>query len=286
MGITDYVYQSDYPWSDVRFQLVVSVGIAILMYVVQEYWAAPPLARWIDRLPKKSKKDDNKFPAHICNLVMHLPVAFISAWIVYNENWYNEPEKVWDNFPNQPQPIIFYILYLWCIGYHFQRLVRLLVAPGHDWIEMGAHHIITMYLLLVSIDGNYIRIGIIVLMVNDVSDIFVYLAKATSVMESKAILFFFPLLMLSWFFWRIHQFALVVIPIADMHPPGCDVCRAAVYGMYVLVMLNVFWLSMFFRMAYRLVARGETRDFSTDAKSVTSADSVHASPSKALFTKS
>jgi hypothetical protein len=267
MVASELVYNADYPWADTRFQFAVSVAIALVMYFVQDYLAEPHLARYIAAYPKKSKRDDHKWPGIVCNFVMHVPVAIITYMIVVGGDWYSDPaEKVWKDFPHQPQPVLYYVLYLYCIGYHFQRLVRLLLSPGHDWIEMGSHHVITMFLLMVSIEGNYLRIGIVVLMVNDVSDIFVYIAKGVSIMESQSILVAFPLLMITWAYWRIHQFATVVIPMANMHPAGCDICRTSVYGMWCLIALNVFWFTIFIRMAVRLVTRGDKRDISTDDK--------------------
>lgn len=262
------VYSADYPWSDSRVQAAASILISVLMFIIQDYIVDPKLARWIDQYPKKSKKDDHKFPAAVCNLAWHVPVAIITVWIVYSENWFNEPLKVWENLPDQQmQPPVYYFTYFFCIGYHLQRLTRLVVNPGFDWLEMGAHHVVTIYLLVISIYGNYLRIGIVVLMVNDVSDIFVYVAKICSYVESKALLVTFPLLMITWAYWRIYEFVLTVIPMTRMHPEYCNACRIGTYGMGVLWLLNIYWFSLFAKMAYRLVVKNERRDITTVEKS-------------------
>eukprot|EP00760_Papus_ankaliazontas_P031184 PhM_4_TR5202/c4_g1_i2/m.50869/K04710/CERS; ceramide synthetase len=219
----------------VAAQTLVSITMGVVLWALQEA-ATPPIQRWLDAYtsahPVSKPKDLHKFPGVVCNWCMHVVPAVAASLIVWRERWLSEPEGVWAGFPQQTQKPEYVLLYLYCNGYHLQRLWRLVRKPGSDWIEMGLHHVITVFLLADSMYYNEVRIGVIVLMLNDISDLFVYQCKFWSLLDYKKLTsqVVFPLLCINWFYWRIWFFARTVIPIANMGPNDQLYHRAAVNG--------------------------------------------------------
>eukprot|EP00760_Papus_ankaliazontas_P031187 PhM_4_TR5202/c4_g1_i4/m.50868/K04710/CERS; ceramide synthetase len=218
-------------------QALVSITMGVVLWALQEA-ATPPIQRWLDAYtsahPVSKPKDLHKFPGVVCNWCMHVVPAVAASLIVWRERWLSEPEGVWAGFPQQTQKPEYVLLYLYCNGYHLQRLWRLVRKPGSDWIEMGLHHVITVFLLVESmcLGVGAMRVGIIVLMLNDIADLFVYAGKISSLLDWKRVTGYvtFPLLSINWFYWRIWFFARTVIPIANMGPNDQLYHRAAVNG--------------------------------------------------------
>lgn len=60
---------------------------------------------------------------------------------------------------------------------HNSSLVWCVQVRRKDWLESMVHHIATIALLLYSYYVNFTRVGIMVMLLHDVSDIFLEAAK-------------------------------------------------------------------------------------------------------------
>jgi hypothetical protein len=66
------------------------------------------------------------------------------------------------------------------LGWYLQGFIRLLLEGGRtDCLEMAFHHIVTGMLICLSWSTGYIRIGIVVLILHNLFDPFLHLAKCT-----------------------------------------------------------------------------------------------------------
>ena len=68
--------------------------------------------------------------------------------------------------------------YLTSIGYHFaQLLLHAVKTRNSDFVEMGLHHIITVYLIIGSYLINCWECGAVIAFIHDISDAVGYFAK-------------------------------------------------------------------------------------------------------------
>lgn len=261
--------------------------LAMVLLVLSKWFIIEPLVQrlWAPCC-RVDAKDLGKFNGYFFNLIVHVVPAFWCLNIVIRERWIvfsssssggsgpnlDGDGGVWHKYPDQTQPLEYLYIYFLCNGYHFYRLLALFGKhEAKDLVEMSIHHVLTVFLLCTSMYFNYIRIGILVLMLNDQSDIWVYLAKGfgatrgwTRDILSKVCLVG---VMASWSYWRIYTLAVVVLPIAAQHPHrfvSGDCCVAALCG---LLMLNLYWFAIFLRIVYRLVAGKGFQDL-TEEKAV------------------
>jgi hypothetical protein len=75
------------------------------------------------------------------------------------------------------------VLLFYCVqtGFYIQAIHYLIFheVRRKDWLESLIHHIVTVFLMSYSYYVNFTRIGIMVMLLHDVSDIFLEVAKLT-----------------------------------------------------------------------------------------------------------
>jgi len=79
---------------------------------------------------------------------------------------------LWRDSPHSPVagPVKFY--YLTQIAFYLHQVLILNAeARRKDHIQMMAHHVITIFLMLASYFGNFIRVGSVILLITDWCDI-------------------------------------------------------------------------------------------------------------------
>lgn len=161
----------------------------------------------------------------------------------------------------------------WPIGVKWSRTVR------GDFREMLVHHIVTNMLVMGSSFFRFTRVGSMVFMVHDISDVPVDLSKLANFLKWKATtVVCFIALVVMWLLTR-----LIVLPFVIYRSVLFEtwlVCangavRPIYFAMYqpvfvvligLLIFLHFVWFTMFIRMGYVLVRKGEAHDFSENKK--------------------
>lgn len=100
-------------------------------------------------------------------------------WVGYRESWLLDMRAIWGGWPLEQtvsSEVRWY--YFLSMGHYIHLFVTQFFEPKRkDWWEMFIHHIVTMLLLFFSYLVNFVRIGTVVLLCHDGSDIFLELAK-------------------------------------------------------------------------------------------------------------
>ncbi|KAI0347087.1 longevity assurance proteins LAG1/LAC1 [Trametopsis cervina] len=185
------------------------------------------------------------------------------------------PVDVWINYPHLPLagPLKFYYLTQNAFYIH-QILILNAEARRKDHWQMMTHHVITVVLMLGSYFYNYTRVGCLVMMLMDLCDIFLPIAKMLRYLNLSTICdVVFVCFMLSWFITR-HVLCLFTIKSAYSDAPRIipriwDPSRGhfMTKGVYIgfnamlisLQLIQLMWFAIICRVAYRVVT-GEGAD--------------------------
>ena len=148
-----------------------------------------------------------------------------------------------------------------------------------DFREMGIHHIVTNMLVLGSSFFRLTRVGSMVFMVHDISDVPVDLSKLANFLKWKAATAAcFAAMVLLWLIFRLGMLPFVILrsAINEGHliletgeaPVDCFVVYRSFFILLLIsiVMLHAAWFSMFIRMGYILIFKGEAHDLSEHKK--------------------
>lgn len=148
-----------------------------------------------------------------------------------------------------------------------------------DFREMFIHHIVTNLLIFGSSFIRMTRVGSMVFLVHDISDVPVDLSKLANFLKWKATTAScFALMVLVWSMTRLYILPFVIfrsviweswLVCANgyIHPIYYVLYRPPfVVLVFVLILLHLIWFSMFIQMGYVLIRKGEAHDLSEHKK--------------------
>ncbi|KAM4602650.1 ceramide synthase 2 [Polymixia lowei] len=198
-------------------------------------------------------------------------LAFIGGIVaLYDKEWFYDTREVWTGFPKQSMLESQYWYYILEMSFYGSLLFSVTVdVKRKDFKEQIIHHLATLTLLSFSWCVNYIRIGTLVMLVHDASDVLMESAKLFNYAKWEktcntlfvvfAIVFMVTRLII-FPFWLIH--CTWVYPV-DHYPPF--------FGYYffnvmlvVLLFLHIFWAYLILCMVRKFLFGTLTSDERSD----------------------
>jgi hypothetical protein len=170
-----------------------------------------------DEKPLAGRIQMKKWQEQSWQLAVHVSMSILEFCILSDEEWWSKPETSWVPHPFEQRGKfrtdlqIFYIaqLGIWIYTCYIHRFVD---ERRKDYYVMYMHHIVTIALVGLSWAVGYMRIGVLVLFIHDVSDIFVDLLKMVNYLKLEGQKGFFlseiayVVCVLSWIYFRLYQF--------------------------------------------------------------------------------
>ncbi|PPQ71774.1 hypothetical protein CVT26_007608 [Gymnopilus dilepis] len=192
-----------------------------------------------------------------------------------------DPQNLWLGYPHTPlaAPVKVYYL-LQTAFYLHQVLILNAEARRSDHYQMMTHHVVTVILMLTSYFTHFTRVGCVIMMLMDCSDIFLPLAKMVRYLDISqfATDCLFGMFMVSWLITR-HVLFLFVIYSTIFHVPKLIDFRWDYeskvfityrghigFGVLLLVLqaLQIAWFTMICRVAWRVVTGSGAEDERSD----------------------
>uniref|UniRef100_A0A3B4XBB9 Ceramide synthase 3a n=1 Tax=Seriola lalandi dorsalis TaxID=1841481 RepID=A0A3B4XBB9_SERLL len=196
---------------------------------------------------------------YVCTSCSWRFVFYLAAFIggiaaLYDKEWFYDTREVWTDFPKQSMLESQYWYYILEMSFYGSLLFSITFdVKRKDFKEQIVHHLATLVLLSFSWCVNYIRIGTLVMLIHDASDVLLESAKLFNYAKWEktcqtlfvlfAIVFMVTRLVI-FPFWLIH--CTWVYPV--QHYP-------AFFGYYffnvmlvVLLCLHIFWAYLILRM--------------------------------------
>jgi len=239
------------------FQLVFSAAVCLGVHQLR-FAVTSPAKEWARALGAPTEERRTKFAMQLVNLVFHTLSGLYLGYAIFVEGWLEDPNKVWDSYATQHHASQYLALYCFECGYHLQRLIGLLVKTRReDFWEMFIHHTVTIFLMFISLAAGWIRIGMLVLFVHDVSDVlgcFVKMVNACN-MKILSVIVFFPMAA-CWAYLRCYLLPFYIVPIAAQVPnyPAFKYPSLACLG--ILITLHVYWCLFMTMLAVAIMSKG------------------------------
>uniref|UniRef100_A0A914ZUF9 TLC domain-containing protein n=1 Tax=Parascaris univalens TaxID=6257 RepID=A0A914ZUF9_PARUN len=198
--------------------------------------------------------------------------------------WLRDVTLCWIGYPFHEVSNAVWWYYMIEMGFYYSLLITSLFDVRRtDFRQLLFHHFVTILLLSLSWMINFIRVGTLILILHDVSDISLELAKLVHYDEANAkyanaIFFIF---LISWTLTRIGYFPLVVIRSAIFDAPTLiqsdyDLFnpfeipyapRIIIGFLFCLLALHIFWTTIIVRIVIRTITVGEAKDVRSDDES-------------------
>mmetsp|Transcript_52133 Transcript_52133/g.156479 ORF Transcript_52133/g.156479 Transcript_52133/m.156479 type:complete len:439 (-) Transcript_52133:259-1575(-) len=148
-----------------------------------------------------------------------------------------------------------------------------------DFQEMFIHHVVTNLLILGSSYFRFTRIGSMVFLVHDISDVPVDMSKLANFLKwKKTTIFCFVTMVLVWLATRLIVLPFVIyrsvltesylLVSANGLDPIYFYCYRPIFYTLIglIILLHLVWFLMFIRMGILLITRGEAHDLSEHKK--------------------
>jgi hypothetical protein len=148
-----------------------------------------------------------------------------------------------------------------------------------DFREMFIHHVVTNLLVIGSSFCRFTRVGSMVFLVHDISDIPVDLSKLANFLKWKATTAVcFATMVGIWLITRLYILPFIIYRSVLLEswlvcsngyiPPIYHIMYKPIFAVLIglLIFLHLFWFTMFIRMGYVLVLKGEAHDYSEHKK--------------------
>ncbi|XP_043833786.1 ceramide synthase 4-like [Dromiciops gliroides] len=223
--------------------------------------------RWFRRRRNQERPLMSKKFSEACWKFLFYSTSFFDGLLIfYNETWFGQPETVWNGYPKKPLQPAIYWWYLLELSFYLSLLLTLsLDVKRKDFKEQVIHHFVTITLILFSYSANFVHIGALVLLLHDVSDIFMEACKMLIYAQwRQARDIMFILFALVFFVSR-----LILFPIKVLYTTYYTFLTnyQVFFGYYfanallmVLQGLNAFWFFLILRMFYKLLSEGQVKN--------------------------
>lgn len=195
--------------------------------------------------------------------------------------WILDSKNHWNNWPNHPisQSILFY--YQIELGCYIHQLLWTEVNRS-DSLEMIIHHIVTISLIVISYITNYVRVGSSILLLHDISDIFLEIAKlfnyiaqpkSNNWMRDYIVDPLFITFAITFFITRLVIYPFFILRsvfIEGYEAFGCGWggCYAFVILLSILQILHIFWFYLIARMILMFLSKSIESDIRSDEEEI------------------
>ncbi|XP_062337779.1 ceramide synthase 2-like [Osmerus eperlanus] len=225
--------------------------------------------RQVDTWFRHRRNQDRPSPVRKCGEASWRFLFYISAFlsglaVLIDRPWFWDQTECWKGYPLQHLERAHYWYYQLELGFYLSLLLRVSVdVKRKDFREQVLHHLATSFLLGFSYVSNYVRVGTLVLVLHDASDVVLEFAKMLHygtgwrrVCDGLFIIFavtFILTRLLVFPLWIIHT--TLVVSMQQFQPfAGYYFFNAL---LLLLLGLHMFWAVLILRMAHRLLLQGE-----------------------------
>lgn len=203
-------------------------------------------------------------------------MGYFTLFVPQPVPWVLDSREHWANWPFQEIYPMIKIYYIVELGAYIHQLAWTEINRS-DSLEMITHHVLTIILLLSSHMVNFVRIGVTVLCIHDVSDVLLELAKCFNYISKVkgqewakiACDVLFALFAISFFILRLVIYPYWIFYCSYVYADerfGKNWVGFWVYFWLLLALqaLHIFWFYLIARMIYRLLTTGIEKDERSD----------------------
>uniref|UniRef100_A0AAV1TR36 TLC domain-containing protein n=1 Tax=Peronospora matthiolae TaxID=2874970 RepID=A0AAV1TR36_9STRA len=271
-------FQNDAPGMPRFTELLIGGAVSLLLIGVRltAVKALLPLGRAV-LSPQKRVVEDRvlRFATVLFKFIYFVCITLVGFKVMHDEPWFpaalggkGEILKSVDTFSQPPSSALKYY-FLVQLGYHLHSLLfTVFLSPiRSDFIEMLLHHVATIILIAGSFLTNYMAYGAVVVFTHDVGDVTGYGIKSVvDTGNTPLLLFMYAMLLISWAYTRLFVLPYHLIYPATLFLRQNDSDHVIIYALPMivtlcfLVVLHIYWYSLFLVMGYTLLKKGVAED--------------------------
>ncbi|XP_031564644.1 ceramide synthase 1-like [Actinia tenebrosa] len=247
-----------------------------IFFTLQRYAATAFFFKPIANYFQFIKKDKEKFPESAWKLFYYFSVYCYCTYTLFSHRLMENPRSIWKGWERgMAIPNDIYNIYVVEAGFYFHSIYATIYMDKwrRDSVVMILHHILANSLIIFSFAMRYHNIGIIVLYLHDISDIFLESTKIFLCFKSAPgrqqtfagylVNVGFLSFAFSWFYCRLYQYPHKVL-YSTGHFARHILPDAPFYFffnglLWMLFAMNIWWFHFVLWLIWRVV-NGESRE--------------------------
>lgn len=258
------------PFSPAQYCLLClgsTVGFAVLRLVLHIVVFKPfarlvlldAKQRQLSLVPAKYAGVVDKFCESLWKLLFYCSMWAFAYWALHDKEWLWDTRHYWLGMPGQLQSPRVELLYGIQTGFYGCSvfMLRYWETRRKDYYVMMTHHFTTLMLLVTSHHFSWQRIGSIILLLHDTSDILLELAKLLNYAgQEAASIAAFLAMAGSWFYLRLYLFPRHIIyssmyEYQQVHGRPIDYYYPMNGMLIMLLVMHMYWFSQICKVAVR-----------------------------------
>eukprot|EP01121_Diplochlamys_sp_Union-15-3_P017499 TRINITY_DN6166_c0_g1_i1.p1 TRINITY_DN6166_c0_g1~~TRINITY_DN6166_c0_g1_i1.p1 ORF type:complete len:282 (+),score=23.58 TRINITY_DN6166_c0_g1_i1:50-895(+) len=224
---------------------------------------------------KLKEKDLTKFSEHALSFIYYTTTFTVSCFVCYQKIWFWNISKCWTEYPYRTDgDVLWYFLFQ--ETFYFASLIHLLTSGSASKNKvMITHHIVTLFLVGLSYLSGHTRVGMLVFMVHDCSDIFMEMARLANYAKANRIknisfvvfgIVFFITRLIIYPFHIIKSVLFESSPTAPLTPYGGMKLYYIFLGLLLsLQVMHLYWMFLICRMIIKFFS--DNMDVKKDIRS-------------------
>ncbi|KAF3481511.1 sphingosine N-acyltransferase lac1 [Arthroderma uncinatum] len=198
--------------------------------------------------------------------------------------WYFNTRGMYEFSPHKTHEAAFKFYYLFQAAYWAQQAIVMLLGMEKrrkDFRELVTHHIVTLVLIALSYRFHFTYVGIAVYITHDISDFFLATSKSLNYIDSPLVGLFVSATIGMWIYLRNYLNLRIIFSLFNefdnIGPTELNWAEGqfkCIYSKMIFLVLlvalqslNLFWLFLLLRIAYRFVVHNVAKDERSDEES-------------------
>ncbi|KAI1698102.1 TLC domain-containing protein [Ditylenchus destructor] len=238
--------------------------------------------RSLTTLPITNRLRRKKMLENLWRLVAHMGIILYGLSVLISRSWLYDLRQCWIDYPNHSVDSTLWWYYNLQTAYYYSLLITCAFdVRRSDFVAIFIHHVATIGLLSMSWTINFVRIGTLVLVLHNVSDVVFEVMKYLkySGRSPRMVNASFVVFLASWIATRLIYLPFVLLRsvIFDapdyiqpgyslfLHPFQSPVApRLMIDLILVLQALHLFWSILIVKALCRTISNGELEDVRSD----------------------
>ncbi|KRY84405.1 Transmembrane 9 superfamily member 3 [Trichinella pseudospiralis] len=248
--------------------LLLAVALTALRFMFIRFICRPLAKFW-----RLTADISGKLPESLWNLTMYLFLWLNTCWtLLRTDRWkyFTDPLSIWDDFSRDRLiPFEIEVVYFTQTAFYVHATYGTIFMEQwrKDSKVMVFHHLLAITLLFFSWAARYDQVGILVLFLHDVSDVFLECAKIFKYLKYRDNTYYsfceflsnasFVIFTASWFVFRLYWFPLKVLYTSFygsvfLGPDDLPFIPVFNFMLWLLFFINIYWFHFILMLIYNL----------------------------------
>jgi ceramide synthetase len=218
----------------------------------------------------RSNYTHQKASMSIYKIFSYLFIAFYGLLTLRNEDWIMDTSSYFNPFGSGPLPLKISFYYIYEFVFYLLEFIFLLIHYDFkDRNQMMIHHIVTLMLIGCSGLLGYIRYGVVIMVIHDVSDPFLETAKMFNYLKWKRLAnFVFIIFSIVFFVSRLIILPCGVTYSVFLRMKEYNYCFEGVLFfilLSILELLHLVWFAMILKVISKMFVEHEITDIRSNS---------------------